>query len=64
MYVEHRASRGEWFGLPLRYVPKYGRLFCASILCLVVESVCDLLQPTIMARIVMWVWLTAILAWW
>jgi ATP-binding cassette subfamily B multidrug efflux pump len=39
-------------GFLLRYVPKYGRLFCASILCLVVESVCDLLQPTIMARIV------------
>ena len=39
-------------GFLLRYVPKHGRLFCASILCLVVESVCDLLQPTIMARIV------------
>lgn len=36
----------------LRYAPKYGKLFFTSIFFLFVESLCDLLQPTIMARIV------------
>ncbi|NLJ80058.1 MAG: ABC transporter ATP-binding protein [Firmicutes bacterium] len=34
------------------YLQKYGKFFLLSTAFLVVESVCDLLQPTIMARIV------------
>ena len=39
-------------GILKRYARKYGWLFTVSIFFLVVESICDLLQPTIMARIV------------
>ncbi len=35
-----------------KYIPKYWKLFCLAVACLTVEAVCDLLQPTIMARII------------
>ena len=35
-----------------KYIRKYGKLFFAAVACLTLEAVCDLLQPTIMARIV------------
>lgn len=35
-----------------QYIKKYRGLFLAAILFLVIEAVCDLLQPTIMARII------------
>ena len=35
-----------------KYIPKYWKPFCLAVACLTVEAVCDLLQPTIMARII------------
>lgn len=39
-------------GFLRKYAPKYWKLFGAAIVFLVVESVCDLLQPTVMAQII------------
>ncbi len=39
-------------GFFTKYVTKYGRLFCVALGCLAVEAACDLLQPTIMSRII------------
>ncbi len=39
-------------GFLWKYAPKYGKLFAAAVVFLVIESVCDLLQPTVMAHIV------------
>jgi ATP-binding cassette subfamily B multidrug efflux pump len=36
----------------LRYVKKYGGLFCLALICLAAEALGDLLQPTIMSRII------------
>ena len=35
-----------------KYIKKYWKLFCLSVLCLIVEASCDLMQPTIMSKIV------------
>ncbi|MFD2370201.1 ABC transporter ATP-binding protein [Brevibacillus sp. GCM10020057] len=35
-----------------KYIKKYGVIFCVSLVFLTVEALCDLLQPTIMSRIV------------
>lgn len=35
-----------------KYIKKYWRLFCAGVAFLTLEAVCDLMQPTIMAKIV------------
>lgn len=35
-----------------KYFYKYGRLFATAVSCLTVEAVCDLLQPTIMSRVI------------
>ncbi|MED1793177.1 ABC transporter ATP-binding protein [Brevibacillus nitrificans] len=35
-----------------KYIKKYGVVFCVSLFFLTLEAVCDLLQPTIMSRIV------------
>jgi ATP-binding cassette subfamily B multidrug efflux pump len=47
--LQHIATRK---GLAAPYIRRYLWPFLAAIACLSVESVCDLLQPTIMARIV------------
>lgn len=36
----------------IKYVKKYWRPFSAAIFCLVLEATCDLIQPTIMSKIV------------
>ncbi|KQL48444.1 ABC transporter [Brevibacillus choshinensis] len=35
-----------------KYIKKYGVVFCISLFFLTVEALCDLLQPTIMSRII------------
>lgn len=35
-----------------KYWPKYWKLFCLAVVCLMVEAGCDLLQPTMMSRII------------
>ncbi|MDF2681622.1 MAG: transporter [Brevibacillus sp.] len=35
-----------------KYIKKYGAVFCISLFFLTVEALCDLLQPTIMSRII------------
>lgn len=35
-----------------KYIKKYWKLFSAAVLCLMVEALCDLMQPTIMSKIV------------
>ncbi|WP_132012593.1 ABC transporter ATP-binding protein [Hydrogenispora ethanolica] len=40
------------FAFLKKYIPKYWKLFCLAVACLTVEAICDLLQPTIMARII------------
>lgn len=35
-----------------KYIKKYGRLFCIAVACLMFEAFCDLMQPTIMSKIV------------
>ena len=35
-----------------KYIKKYWKLFCLAVACLTVEAVCDLMQPTIMSKIV------------
>lgn len=35
-----------------KYIKKYWKLFCAAVSCLMVEALCDLMQPTIMSKIV------------
>jgi ATP-binding cassette, subfamily B, multidrug efflux pump len=35
-----------------KYVKKYWRPFCAAVICLTVEAFCDLMQPTIMSKII------------
>lgn len=35
-----------------KYIKKYWKLFCAGVAFLTLEAVCDLMQPTIMAKIV------------
>jgi ATP-binding cassette subfamily B multidrug efflux pump len=35
-----------------KYIKKYGVAFCVSLFFLTVEALCDLLQPTIMSRII------------
>jgi ATP-binding cassette subfamily B protein len=35
-----------------KYVKKYWQLFCLGVVCLTLEALCDLMQPTIMAKIV------------
>jgi len=34
------------------YVKRYWKLFCAAVMCLTLEAFCDLMQPTIMSKIV------------
>jgi ATP-binding cassette, subfamily B, multidrug efflux pump len=36
----------------MKYIKKYGRLFFVAVLFLTFEAVCDLMQPTIMAKII------------
>lgn len=44
----------EWYGLLFlkKYTCEYWKPFLAAVICLVLEAVCDLMQPTIMSRIV------------
>ena len=35
-----------------KYIHKYWKGFCLAIFCLAVEAMCDLMQPTIMSKIV------------
>lgn len=35
-----------------KYVKEYWKPFCAGVTFLTIEAVCDLLQPTIMSRII------------
>jgi ATP-binding cassette, subfamily B, multidrug efflux pump len=35
-----------------KYVRKYGKLFCIAVLFLTFEAICDLMQPTIMAKMI------------
>ncbi len=35
-----------------KYIRKYWKLFCLAVSCVTLEAVCDLLQPTIMSRII------------
>ena len=35
-----------------KYITKYWKPFCLGVACLTLEAVCDLMQPTIMAKIV------------
>ncbi|MDR0270379.1 ABC transporter ATP-binding protein [Paenibacillus sp.] len=35
-----------------KYVRKYGKLFCVAVLFLTLETFCDLLQPTIMSKVI------------
>ncbi len=49
MAPDHAQSRK---GLARPYIRSYAAPFLAAFACLSVESVCDLLQPTVMARIV------------
>ncbi len=35
-----------------KYVRKYGKLFCVAVLFLTLEAFCDLLQPTIMSKVI------------
>lgn len=35
-----------------KYIKKYWKLFLASVTCVALEAICDLMQPTIMSRIV------------
>lgn len=35
-----------------KYIKKYGKQFGAAVACLMLEAMCDLMQPTIMAKIV------------
>ncbi|MBN1411477.1 MAG: ABC transporter ATP-binding protein [Spirochaetales bacterium] len=45
-------GRRSAFGFLGRYVKKYGGLFILAVLFLSLETFCDLLQPTLMARII------------
>ncbi|GAA0126258.1 ABC transporter ATP-binding protein [Clostridium sp. CTA-19] len=35
-----------------KYIKKYWKLFCVAIICLTLEAACDLMQPTIMSKII------------
>ncbi|WP_061994384.1 ABC transporter ATP-binding protein [Clostridium sp. ATCC 25772] len=35
-----------------KYIKKYWKLFCIAIICLTLEAACDLMQPTIMSKII------------
>ncbi|MDP4177994.1 MAG: ABC transporter ATP-binding protein [Bacillota bacterium] len=35
-----------------KYINKYWKLFCAGVSCLTIEALCDLMQPTIMSKII------------
>lgn len=35
-----------------KYIKKYWKLFCIAIICLTLEATCDLMQPTIMSKII------------
>ena len=35
-----------------KYIHKYWKLFCIAVACLTVEAGCDLMQPTIMSKII------------
>ncbi|MDP4146421.1 MAG: ABC transporter ATP-binding protein [Bacillota bacterium] len=35
-----------------KYIKKYWKLFCTAVACLTLEAMCDLMQPTIMSKIV------------
>jgi len=35
-----------------KYIDKYWKIFCTGVVCLTIEAACDLMQPTIMAKIV------------
>ena len=35
-----------------KYLSQYWKLFCLAVVCLVIEAGCDLLQPTLMSRVV------------
>lgn len=35
-----------------KYINRYWKIFCAAVSCLMVEALCDLMQPTIMSKIV------------
>lgn len=48
-----KRMQGGWtLSFLKKYVRKYGGMFCVAVLFLTFEALCDLLQPTIMARIV------------
>jgi len=34
------------------YIKKYWKVFCAAVICLTLEAFCDLMQPTIMSKII------------
>jgi ATP-binding cassette, subfamily B, multidrug efflux pump len=36
----------------MKYIKKYGKLFCVAVLFLTFEAICDLMQPTIMAKMI------------
>ena len=35
-----------------KYIKKYWKPFCLAVVCLTIEAICDLMQPTIMSKIV------------
>lgn len=35
-----------------KYIKKYWKLFCAGVACLTLEAMCDLMQPTLMSKII------------
>ena len=35
-----------------KYIKKYWKPFGAAVVCLIIEAICDLMQPTIMSKIV------------
>lgn len=39
-------------GFMKKYMRKYGKLFCLAVFFLTIEAICDLLQPTIMAKVI------------
>lgn len=45
-------TRGVSMQFLNKYIKKYWKLFCAAVSCLMVEALCDLMQPTIMSKIV------------
>src|SRR4051812_24788470 len=46
------TKKGEGMGYLRKYIKKYGVLFTVAILFLMVEAICDLLLPTILATMI------------